>query len=45
MYALAAAAGGPEAESSEQQVMKLNATTGQKDLAQAMAEFQKLNGQ
>ena len=42
MYALAAAAGGPEAQSSQQQVMKLNATTGQKDLAQAMAEFQKL---
>ena len=42
MYALAAAAGGPESQSSRQQVMRLNATTSEKDLAQAMAELEKM---
>ena len=42
MYALSAAAGGPESQNSRQQLMKLNAATTEKDLSQAVADLEKM---
>jgi hypothetical protein len=42
MYALAVAAGGPEAQSSRQQILKLDPANAEKQLSQAMAELQKM---
>jgi tetratricopeptide (TPR) repeat protein len=42
MYALAVAAGGPEAQSSREKVMKLNSTNAARELSQASAELQKM---
>src|SRR5215467_2811517 len=42
MYALAAAAGGSESQSSRQQVMRLNSAGADKELSQATAELEKM---
>ena len=42
MYALAAAAGGPDAQKSEEQVRKLNPATAEKLLASAATELEKM---
>ncbi len=42
MYALAAAAGGPESQSSRLQVKKLNAASAEKNLSQAVIELEKM---
>ena len=42
MYALAAAAGGPESQSSRKQVLKLNAGSAEKSLSQAVIELEKM---
>jgi len=42
MYALAAAAGGPEAQNSKQQVVKLGPVGAEKELSQATTELEKM---